>query len=533
MGFPWTKIALGAFAGYLAYTVYIMYGIFKPPSCTKGNQCLKSFLESNPKLGLYVATSLYASPHNSLTAVWKYDNLSLTEVVEKEFKISIPAKTRKNGTLYVHTFVYPRGGDPLKSYYTHDASKITTYALPQASVISLLSDTSAQNQTVSGKGKPKSGSDVPHAHWRQRLTVSVMDEDIALDRHKLPGEIYHLLRMSKDGKYYLPIVFIDELGYRIKDLLPINESSSEMPLTITYAPISLGKMRMWISIKQSFKMLLDLGFTEKDTDEIKGIFADTNFYFLMLTFTVAAFHLLFDFLAFKNDILYWKSKKTMIGLSVRVVVWRCLSTGIIFLYLLDENTSLLVLVPCGVGMIIEIWKVTKALKVTVHWSGIIPKFKFGDSSEKEKETEQFDSQAMKYLSYVLYPLCLGGAVYSLLYVQHKSWYSWCINSLVNGVYAFGFLFMLPQLFVNYKLKSVAHLPWRAFMYKAFNTFIDDVFAFIITMPAAHRLACFRDDIVFVIYLYQRWLYPVDKKRANEFGVSYEDEDTKAESKKTK
>lgn len=72
--------------------------------------------------------------------------------------------------------------------------------------------------------------------------------------------------------------------------------------------------------------------------------------------------------------------------------------------------------------------------------------------------------------------------------------------MVNGVYAFGFLFMLPQLFVNYKLKSVAALPWRAFMYKAFNTFIDDIFAFIITMPTAHRIACFRDDIVFLIYL---------------------------------
>jgi len=40
--------------------------------------------------------------------------------------------------------------------------------------------------------------------------------------------------------------------------------------------------------------------------------------------------------------------------------------------------------------------------------------------------------------------------------------------------------------------------------QAFNTFIDDIFAFIITMPTAHRLACFRDDIVFLIYLYQRW-----------------------------
>ena len=74
------------------------------------------------------------------------------------------------------------------------------------------------------------------------------------------------------------------------------------------------------------------------------------------------------------------------------------------------------------------------------------------------------------------------------------------------------MFMMPQLFINYKLKSVASLPWKSFMYKAFNTFIDDVFAFIITMPTAHRIACFRDDIIFLIYLYQRWLYPVDKTR---------------------
>lgn len=54
---------------------------------------------------------------------------------------------------------------------------------------------------------------------------------------------------------------------------------------------------------------------------------------------------------------------------------------------------------------------------------------------------------------------------SLVYVPQKSWGSWLIKCLANCIYAFGFLFMLPQLFLNYKLKSVAHLPWRAFMYK--------------------------------------------------------------------
>lgn len=47
--------------------------------------------------------------------------------------------------------------------------------------------------------------------------------------------------------------------------------------------------------------------------------------------------------------------------------------------------------------------------------------------------------------------------------------------------------------------SLLHLALQAF-----NTFIDDVFAFIITMPTSHRLACFRDDVVFLVYLYQRW-----------------------------
>ncbi|KAK4283693.1 hypothetical protein QN277_000618 [Acacia crassicarpa] len=83
--------------------------------------------------------------------------------------------------------------------------------------------------------------------------------------------------------------------------------------------------------------------------------------------------------------------------------------------------------------------------------------------------------------------------------------------------------MCPQLFINYKLKSVAHLPWRRMTYKFLNTIIDDLFAFVIKMPTLHRLSVFHDDIIFLIYLYQRWVYPVDKKRINEFGFEGEDE----------
>ena len=65
--------------------------------------------------------------------------------------------------------------------------------------------------------------------------------------------------------------------------------------------------------------------------------------------------------------------------------------------------------------------------------------------------------------------------------------------------------MTPQLFINYKLKSVAHLPWRMMTYKALNTFIDDIFAFVIEMPTMYRIGCFRDGKNKILSLW-RFLY---------------------------
>ncbi len=56
------------------------------------------------------------------------------------------------------------------------------------------------------------------------------------------------------------------------------------------------------------------------------------------------------------------------------------------------------------------------------------------------------------------------------------------------------------------------MPSKALFYRFLNTIIDDLFSFIITMPTLHRLSCFRDDVIFLIYLYQRYIYKVDKTR---------------------
>jgi hypothetical protein len=35
-------------------------------------------------------------------------------------------------------------------------------------------------------------------------------------------------------------------------------------------------------------------------------------------------------------------------------------------------------------------------------------------------------------------------------------------------------------------------------FRFMNTFIDDLFAFVIRMSSMHRISCFRDDIVFIM-----------------------------------
>uniref|UniRef100_A0A673GD90 Lipid scramblase CLPTM1L n=1 Tax=Sinocyclocheilus rhinocerous TaxID=307959 RepID=A0A673GD90_9TELE len=500
-----TGLIVGVFLLYVLHTCWVMFGIVYTKPCEKpeSDGCISPYLAAKPRLQLSVYTALRPNADGGHSLIHREEEFDVNTRFERLVNVSLPKKTRKNGTLYAMVFLHQAGVSPWQDpHQVHLVTQLTTYTLPKPPEISLITRQDEPQQ----KQSSDSELDRPVSHWRSRLTVNVVSENFLFDREALPGDV-HLLGVT----HY--------------------NSTTELPLSISYDSIALGKLRFWIHMQDAVYSLQQFGFTEKDADEIKGIFVDTNLYFLALTFFVAAFHLLFDFLAFKNDISFWKHKKSMVGMSSKAVLWRCFSTIVIFLYLLDEQTSLLVLLPAGIGSLIEVWKVKKAFKIHVIWRGLTPTFLFGKMDESEKRTEEYDTlQAMKYLSYLLYPLCIGGAVYALVFVKYKSWYSWIINSLVNGVYAFGFLFMLPQLFVNYKLKSVAHLPWKAFMYKAFNTFIDDVFAFIITMPTSHRLACFRDDVVFLVYLYQRWLYPVDKTRVNEYGVSY-DEKPKGKSHK--
>ncbi|KAI8381330.1 cleft lip and palate transmembrane protein 1-domain-containing protein [Radiomyces spectabilis] len=504
--------------------------------------------------------------------VWQAKDITLGDAADRrEHKVWIPTthSLQHNGTLYAHIFlrrkhmpINPENPSFIPDAVVYLRHTLTKFYPKKASVKerNLLHrkdeddheedqqddepthEEEVQEDTSTGKSLLASGllANITRraplvAYWHENVTLSIItDSKTVIPKNTLqPPVLKHIpfdtgLTRDETGKvgFYRPIIYPNDFWLLQQNAYPVNSTVSVLPLTIHLEPLSMWKFNIYASFDESMKQQANSAFggmSSGEMDEVKRMFMETNPILLGTTICVSLLHSLFEMLAFKNDITFWKKKDNSAGVSVRSILVNIFFQIVIFLYLMDNNqeTSWMILIGQGFGLLIEIWKVFKALKYELTWTrgSLLPSLRSQpvQNTQEEDETAKYDAIAFKYLMWVSYPLLFGYAVYSLLYDEHKGWYSFVLKTLVEFVYMFGFITMLPQLYINYRLKSVAHMPWKTLMYKSLNTFIDDLFAFVIKMPTLHRIACLRDDAVFVIYIYQRYIYKVDPTRANEYG----------------
>ncbi|KAL5107409.1 hypothetical protein TcWFU_001916 [Taenia crassiceps] len=459
---------------------------------------------------------------------------------------------KNNGSMYIHVYFVlpgfspdPESEEKYSKQYTISASKEITRMRKRrlSRTMNLLTGhTDAHSDLVASKDTPAGVKFLPPiSHWHPNLTINLIDDHTPWVRESVPPPINEYIKWYEPTNQYYPVVYINDFWNLNEEYMPVNETTPELTFRLTVAPMSLFKWQLYLfqSMRKSWFPDL-LGQTEDDKfnedegqDTIKKTFLETNPYLLALTVVVSVIHSIFEMLAFKNDIQFWRSRESFEGLSLRSVLFNIVQSVIVVLYVLDNDTNFVIRVSVCIGLAIEIWKIHKVFKIRFDqndkWFCVLPRPSFEwQSSYVESETKVYDQMAFKYLSWVLFPLLIAYAGYSLVYEEHRGWYSWVLSMLYGFFLTFSFIAMTPQLFINYKLKSVAHLPWRMLTYKALNTFIDDLFAFVIQTPTLYRIGCFRDDIIFFIYLYQRWIYRIDPKRVNEFGVSKEMLDNKKE-----
>ena len=347
-------------------------------------------------------------------------------------------------------------------------------------------------------------------HWKPETAFRVVVDDTRYPKDQVPALIGQWLHIDRGSSSYAPPAFADDVGVTSKKYVALNASTQVLPLRIKLSPSSLGRWQLGMLMEQSLQtMQASFGAQAKDSDDIRTLLTETHPLVLVMTMVVSLLHVLFDLLAFRSDIEFWRKLKSTAGLSGSQMRASLVCQTVVLAYLHHKDASKLVLIPAGFGVLLQVWKVWK---VSGSSAEVVPGNNGAPLRPASDRTAYYDAVASTYLGQTLYPIVLGSTLFSLLCSGYEGTYDWFITSAVRAVYTFGFIAMTPQLVIKYKLKSVAHLPWRFMVYRALNTFIDDIFAFIITMPTMHRLSCFRDDIVFFIYLYQRHLYPVDTSR---------------------
>ncbi|XP_015681214.1 cleft lip and palate transmembrane protein 1 [Protobothrops mucrosquamatus] len=459
---------------------------------------------------------------------------------ERYTELEIPESVQHNGSIYIHVYFTKSGFHPdpkEKTLYrrlatVHTSRMINKYKRRRFLKTKnlLTGETEADPEMI--KRAEDYGPVEVISHWHPNLTINIVDDHTPWVKGSVPPPLDQYVKFDAVSGDYYPILYFNDYWNLQKDYYPINETVERLPFRLSYCPLSLWRWQLYAAqnSKSPWNFLGEdlYGQSDEEQDSVKVALLETNPYLLALTIVVSIVHSIFEFLAFKNDIQFWNSRQSLEGLSVRSVFFGVFQSLVVLLYILDNETNFVVQVSVFFGLLIDLWKITKVMDVRLDRenkiAGIVPRLTFKDKSTYiESSTKIYDDMAFRYLSWILFPLLGCYAVYSLLYMEHKGWYSWILSMLYGFLLTFGFITMTPQLFINYKLKSVAHLPWRMLTYKALNTFIDDLFAFVIKMPMMYRIGCLRDDVVFFIYLYQRWIYRVDLSRMNEFGISGEDQ----------
>lgn len=458
------------------------------------------------------------------------------DVRRRSFDVDVSESVRNNGSLYAHVFVFRspdshRGsGEPdLPSDLAAHRSYLLTRYLPRRK------DATSRRLFISSQNssRAESSRDII-SYWHPNVTISIAGDPGAMSLDSIHPIARQFITLdptdSRDASgrngFYLPVVYLDEFWLLREHMQPIDSRTQSLTLHFELSQTSMMRMQTLAALDASFRQqALQMGGSGAEFEELKRILLETNVYLLATTVLVSLLHAVFEFLAFKNDIQHFRSRKDNVGLSVNAILINIGVQAVVLLYLADsaEETSWMILLGSGVGLAIEVWKLTRSVDVRIRRvpGSMLPyRLRLADKrtlSVAEQQTKQYDEQASHWLLLGCIPLLLAYAVYALAYGSFRSRYSFLITTLAGFVYVYGFLSLVPALWINYRLKSVAHMPRRTLVYKFLNTIVDDFAALIVKQPLLARLAAFRDDVVFIIYLYQSYIYRTDDRRANEYG----------------
>ncbi|CAF1566869.1 unnamed protein product, partial [Didymodactylos carnosus] len=193
------------------------------------------------------------------------------------------------------------------------------------------------------------------SHWHPNMTINLLDDHSPWTKGSIPPPLDQYIEFDMlTGKYY-PVLYLNDYWNLLSDYYPINNTMDTLNLTLVYSPLQLWKWQMYISqsLRQSwYGNLLGDDESDEDQDAMKRALIETNPYLLIITICVSIVHTVFEILAFKNDIQFWRTRKSLEGLSVRSIFFNIFQSAIVLLYVFDNDTNTMVRISVFVGILI-------------------------------------------------------------------------------------------------------------------------------------------------------------------------------------
>ncbi|KAG0722035.1 Cleft lip and palate transmembrane protein 1-like protein [Chionoecetes opilio] len=248
-----TTVVCGLFVAYILQSVWTLGQLFVHPSCPAPTDCYQPLIATNPPLQLLAFTSLSRSPSHprELELVHRLNSFPYDTPYEELLEVQLPLRVRNNGSYFLHLFLTPPHIEPEDwsdlvrgEHSVYAFSHLTEYQVPAASTFTLLGEDNTQAQKEK-ENKEQQQNKQHHTaqkavtHFQSQVTFNILTDPVGLPRQDLPYDLGHALRLDSRGRY-LPILHVDTLSARTRDLVEVTPDLTHTNLTLKYFPISTG-----------------------------------------------------------------------------------------------------------------------------------------------------------------------------------------------------------------------------------------------------------------------------------------------------
>ena len=301
--------------------------------------------DSAVDINIYVSSSAVTPNFRKLPSealVLEERNFTLgnySDTREIDTTITVPKEVQNNGTLWAHFLVGLTGSqlDPLAKGY--NTEKAVHFLRPLNQYLPKKKAKKLKNLLSSPDEPEYDVDDTPDiqlaSYYHPNFTVSLIPDSGTFKYSQLQYPIQQHVQLETTGArdssgqngWYYPIAFLNTFWQLRSHMTELNSTVKTLPLRITLNNQQHWKFSVMASFDESTKQASRQaalggqtpgGGDGSEFEMLKEILLDTNIWLLGTTVVVTILHMLFETLAFKNDIV---SETLNYYICVICIIW--------------------------------------------------------------------------------------------------------------------------------------------------------------------------------------------------------------------